>query len=439
MLAALRGLTTRGRCFVAAAIATAVAAFLLGENDLLRIAVLLLILPVLACIAVGRTRFRLSCSRTISPDRIQVGNPTQVVLRLENMSRIPTGLMLLEDHVPYALGSRPRFILNRLRSHAASSVTYSVRADVRGRYDLGPLTVRLSDPFGLCEVTRSFVSTSKLVVTPVVTPLPAVRISGERSGSGESRARSVAVHGEDDAATREYRHGDDLRKVHWRSTARTGELMVRREEQPWHSKASLLLDTRAIAHRGDGPTSSFEWSVSAIASAGVHLGRAGYTTRLVTDSGNDLASVDASFGGEGVLLDFLSEIRDSDEAHLGAAAQLLRRETGGLVVAVVGLLSLAEAEQLATIRTAGTICVAIVVDSSTWLGDTLEDSSDEAEVAAQHQAAVRALIGAGWRVLTAEHGSRIENLWPFAASRSGGFPASSTSPSVENTPLGAVR
>ena len=142
-------------------------------------------------------------------------------------------------------------------------MAYTVRADVRGRYEVGPLVVRLTDPFGLCELTRSFPSMDQLTVIPQVVALPSVRLAGEYAGAGESRARSVAVHGEDDAATREYRHGDDLRRVHWRSTARVGELMVRREEQPWESRATVVLDTRATAHRGEGPTASFEWAVSA--------------------------------------------------------------------------------------------------------------------------------------------------------------------------------
>ncbi|HYU84750.1 MAG TPA: DUF58 domain-containing protein, partial [Kribbellaceae bacterium] len=212
MREALRGLTTRGRSFLAAAAAAGLAAFILGEKDLLRVAVLLAILPLLAAGYVGRTRYKLACTRTLEPHRVPVGGSSRVILRLQNLSRLPTGTLLLEDRLPYALGSRPRLVLERLGPYQASSVAYTVRADVRGRYEVGPLVVRLTDPFGLCELIRSFATIDKLTVIPQVVDLPTVRLAGEYMGAGESRARSVAVHGEDDAATREYRHGDDLRR-----------------------------------------------------------------------------------------------------------------------------------------------------------------------------------------------------------------------------------
>jgi uncharacterized protein (DUF58 family) len=414
MLAALRGLTTRGRSFLAAAAAAGVSALFLGEEDLLRIAALLALLPVFAAVAVARARYRLSCSRTLRPDRVQVGNPAQVALRLENLSRIPTGLMLLEDRVPYALGSRPRFVLNRLLARQHGEVSYTVRADVRGRYDLGPLSVRLTDPFGLCELTRSFASTERLVVTPVVVPLPPVRVGGEWAGNGESRARSAAVHGEDDAATREYRHGDDLRKVHWRSTARTGEMMVRREEQPWQTSATVLLDTRASAHRGDGPASSFEWAVSSAASAGVHLGRSGFTMRMITDSGADVNAV--ALSGEGVLLDYLAEVRPSKHHTLANGINQLRRDNGGVLIAVVGLLSPEEAQQLAAARAPGTTAVAIFIDSSSWVNLS---TAQRAGADGRYAEAAHALLVGGWRVLRASHGTRLDTLWPYAATPGG--------------------
>ena len=204
-------------------------------------------------------------------------------------------------------------MLDRVEPRGTRTVDYPVRAEVRGRYVVGPLTIRLSDPFGMCELVRSFSARDMLVVTPVVQRLPAVALGGDWAGSGDSRSRSVAAAGEDDVATREYRHGDDLRRVHWRSTARQGELMVRREEQPWESHCTLLLDSRSTAHRGDGPASSFEWAVSAAASIGAYAGRAGYTVDLVTDTGAHIegsgTGTDQGIGGqEAMLLDGLASV-----------------------------------------------------------------------------------------------------------------------------------
>jgi uncharacterized protein (DUF58 family) len=416
MREALRGLTTRGRSFLAAAAAAGISAIVLGERDLLRVAVLLAALPLLAAAYVGRSRYKLACTRSLEPGRAPVGSSARVILRLQNMSRLPTGTLLLEDKLPYALGSRPRVVLERLGSHQASSVAYTVRADVRGRYPIGPLVIRLTDPFGLCELTRSFPSVDRLTVIPQVVPLPAVRIGGEYAGTGDSRARSVAVHGEDDAATREYRRGDDLRRVHWRSTARTGELMVRREEQPWESRATVVLDTRVLAHRGEGPTASFEWAVSATASIAMHLRQAGYKLRLVTGSGID---IDAAEGGEGLILDTLADVKLAQNGDVSILVeQVRRRSDGGLVVGIFGSLTVAEAELLAGLRGNGATCIGFAIDSSTWVSMT---PGERQEADREHAAAALALVHAGWRSVPVVHGATLPNLWPAAARGSSGF------------------
>src|SRR5690606_41739626 len=129
---ALRGLTTRGRSFLAAAGAAALSAVVLGEKDLLRVAVLLAVLPLLAVAYVGRNRYRLACVRTCEPRRVPVGATARVRLKLQNLSRLVTGTLLLEDRLPYALGTRPRLVLERLGGMQASSVTYTVRTELRG-------------------------------------------------------------------------------------------------------------------------------------------------------------------------------------------------------------------------------------------------------------------------------------------------------------------
>jgi len=415
------GLTMRGRCLLAAGAAALLLGFFLREINVTRVGVFLLALPIVSYVMVARTRYRLTCSRRLDPVRVAVGGGVRVSLRLQNVSRLPTGVMLAEDTIPYLLGGRPRFVLDRVLPQRSVDVDYAVRSQVRGRYRIGPLTVRLTDPFGLCELTRAFTASDPLVVTPAVVPLPEVRLAGEWSGAGQSMSRSVATAGEDDAATREYRVGDDLRRIHWRSTAHRGELMVRREEQPWQSRAVLLLDTRAGIHHGDGPLSSFEWSVSAAASIALHLSGSGFTVRLVTDTSEEVsahATLADSF--DSVLLDVLAEQRASTATSLSPGVAALRRGGGEeLFVAVVGPMANEDAEQLSRcLHGASAAGVALVLDTASWT--TL---SPRAAVSAveSYEHTCDILAAGGWRVLPVRRGAALADLWGEAG---GGIAAS---------------
>jgi uncharacterized protein (DUF58 family) len=406
----LAGLTVRGRCLLAGGVATLVCAAVLHEINLARIGVFLVALPLLAYGMVARTRYRLTCTRRLEPVRVPAGDPARVVLRLQNVSRMPTGVMLAEDTVPYMLGGRPRFVLDRVVPQRSVDVEYTVRSQLRGRFRVGPLTVRVTDPFGLCEVARSFSSSDVLVVTPLVVGLPDTRLGGDWVGAGESRARSVATSGEDDAATREYRQGDDLRRIHWRSTARRGELMVRREEQPWQSRAALLVDCRGGVHHGDGPASSLEWAVSAAASVGLHLSRAGFTMRVVGDTGDELTPGVAGADFADVLLDALSVQGTTTTTTLQAGVTALRRGGGEeMLVAVVGPMTSDDAQILARVLHSGqSVGIAFVLDTASWT--TL---ASRAAAAAQqaHESTCDVLAAAGWRVLPVRAGDNVAQIW----------------------------
>ena len=112
MRSLLAGFTTRGTSFLAAGLAAAVAGLALGERDLVSVGALLFILPLLSALAAGRARYRLSCIRQVTPARVPAGHTARVTVRLENVSRLPTGLLLAEDAIPYALGTRPRYVLD---------------------------------------------------------------------------------------------------------------------------------------------------------------------------------------------------------------------------------------------------------------------------------------------------------------------------------------
>ena len=93
---------------------------------------------------------------------------------------------------PTCSGAGPRFVLDRVEPRGRREVTYTVRSDVRGRYTLGPLAIRLTDPFGMCELSRSFTARDTLIVVPRRSqPLPAVRarrrVDGQRREPGPRR------------------------------------------------------------------------------------------------------------------------------------------------------------------------------------------------------------------------------------------------------------
>ncbi|MDT3445281.1 MULTISPECIES: DUF58 domain-containing protein [unclassified Pseudofrankia] len=399
LAAALRGLTVRGRSFLAAGGACAVSALVLGEQDLLRVALLLVLLPLSAAVFVSRTRYRLACTRRIDPPRVAAGRTAQVHVRLDNMSRLPTSVLLVEDRVPDALGARARFVLDRIEPGGTRDLSYELRATHRGRYQLGPMSIRLADPFGFCELTRAFRSRDELVVTPAIELLPGTR--AEPYAAVSTRRRS-ALHGEDEVTTRPYRSGDDLRRVHWRTTARVGELMVRREEKPRVGGATVLLDD----HLGSwghyvGPESPFEWAVSAAGSIGAHLARSGYGVRLVTHRG--LAAV-AAAGNVNPLLDELSTVTQVPTFDPNAAYAAVAAGDGGMLVLVLGHTSPPVARKLGAMRPRSAPAVAVLVDLSRWG----QDPAATTDLAGSELAFTRA----GWRVLVTGRGSRLIDEWP---------------------------
>ncbi|MER6095466.1 DUF58 domain-containing protein [Streptomyces sp. NPDC001728] len=413
---ALGGLTTRGRSFLAAGVAAAVCAYVLGQADLLRVGLLLATLPLICVLVLHRTRYRVAASRRLTPQRVEAGSEARVQLRMENVSKLPTGLLMLQDHVPYMLGPRPRFVLDRVEAGGRREVSYRVRSDLRGRFPLGPLQLRLNDPFGMCELTRSFSAYDTLTVVPRTEALPPVKLVGESQGHGDGQQRSLALAGDDDIIPRAYRHGDDLRRVHWRSTARYGELMVRREEQPQRARCTVLLDTRRVAYQGSGPDSAFEWAVSGAASALVHMLERGYAVRLVTDTGSTVpgegsegfaAPAQDSAESAGLMMDTLAVVDHSEGGGLSRASDALRGGDEGLLVAFVGDLDEEQAALTARMRGRAGAAVAFVLDSGTWLTG--------GAVAGAVEARVRQLREAGWTALPVPPGARLTDLWQQAA------------------------
>jgi uncharacterized protein (DUF58 family) len=408
MREALVAMTTRGRAFVAAGVTALVCAIVLGQDDLLRIGALLAVLPVVTAFFVGRSRYRLGLVRSVSPSQVTAGNEARVQLDLTNDGRLPTGLLLLEDQVPYILGTRPRFVVDRMATGRKRSVGYRIRSDVRGKYLIGPLSVRVSDPFGMVELRRTFSSTTPVVVVPRVIPLPVIPLSGAWTGSGDNRPRAFASGSAEDVTVREYHQGDDLRRVHWRSSARVGELMVRREEQPWQSRATLFLDNRQLAHHGRGAASSFEHAVTVAASIAVHLVQRGFTVRLVTASGEEPEGSwhERGIGGATApLLESLAVVTQVERPDLDTR-WLLDPGHSGLLVGVVGAVRGHDQAAFSRMRHTAATAMAVVLDVESWgsRGQGTEGEGREAPGAAR-------LRSQGWQAVGATPHKPLSAVW----------------------------
>ena len=123
---------------------------------------------------------------------------------------------------------------------------YEVYCRARGIYPVGPAEVAVADPFGLTERRAALGSVDRLTVYPAVEPLtgfPAVR--GLDPAVQSTHPTFAPQGGEDFFTLREYQIGDDLRKVHWPSSAKRDELMIKQLEVPWQARALVLLDQRA--------------------------------------------------------------------------------------------------------------------------------------------------------------------------------------------------
>lgn len=406
MLRALSGLTTRGRCLLAAGLAAAVCSFVLNERDLLRVAVFVVALPLLVAVFISATRLRIGATRALHPQRVAVGGAGEVQLELWRSGRLPAGEILLEDGVPYALGSRPRFVVERLPHDRKVALRYPLQPVLRGIQQVGPLRATITDPFGLCEFERELIGHSRLVVVPRVVPLWGLP-SGAGIGVGDDgTVRLHAGQGEADVIVRQYRQGDDLRKVHWRSTARRDEIMVRVEERPWRGGTTVLLDHRAAAHHGSGPAASLEWAVSFAASAAVHLRRSGHRVRLVSEHGATLADTPGEGGDhyDNVVLDALAALQPAHQRDITLAGD---PGEGQELIAVLGTVSTEAVHELAQFRPRGIRSLAVLLDTPTWSAGV---TAPEQRAAATEDSAAL-LRAAGWGVVIAGPGSPMPQVW----------------------------
>ena len=299
--------STRGWGLLGASAVSLLAAQIMGRRDLLMLAVLLLVLPLLALAGTRVLKPRFRVYREFSPSPVETSARTTVRLAIARTGP-GTGQAIMEEHLPPRFGESPVFRFPARRAAAgASRYEYHLRSAKRGQFLIGPVTAEFSDPFGLSFHRHAIDDGDLLTVTPAAVQLPETGLAGARGHDGVTATRARANPSDDDVMTREYRHGDPMRRVHWAATARHGSLMVRQEESVTTPEATIILDQRFSAYpqgvfghavhssghvgsgEGDGndllTCDAFEWAVTAAMSIGAHLAERNYTLRFLDSAG----------------------------------------------------------------------------------------------------------------------------------------------------------
>lgn len=252
-----------------------------GTTHLTQVGFALVLLVALATLIVNLGRHDLRTSRSINPTHATAARPVEVTLALTNEGRGAAPLLLIEDKLPRGLAGRARFAVNGIETKGRRDLRYSLTPHRRGRYEIGPASIAVVDPFGLAQIRTRAVGSSSLMVYPSIEKLALPRDLGERRSVTSAALRNpTGASGEDFYTLREYTQGDDLRKVHWPSTAKRGRFMIRQEETPWHTKATIVLDDRRGAHAASAGFASFERAVEVAASFVSLYHLSGYGFRL---------------------------------------------------------------------------------------------------------------------------------------------------------------
>jgi uncharacterized protein (DUF58 family) len=389
-----------------------------GVGSLDQIGFALLVLVIIAVVIVNARRHDLSVHRSVSPERARGGQPVEVKLSFTNDGRGAAPLMLIDDRVPLELSGHARFALNGIEPGGTREATYEVRPPRRGRYHIGPLEIGFVDPFGLAQTSDEAAGSTSFLVHPRVEQLALPRDLGQRRSMSVSALRQLSgARGEDFYTMREYAEGDDLRKIHWPSTAKLNKPMIRQEETPWHTRATVLLDDFRSPHDGVGDSSSFERCIEAAASLVDLYHRSGYTYRLICGVTPGLP---AARGTDHFhrCLDYLAEIEGSPTKDRALLIRLAELETAsgteGTLAVVTGNLSGATAVALSGCRRRFRQVVAIVLPAHRFGTDSTRTRWEGEQ--ATHEA-VTMLVRSGVPAVVLGQGESIAGGWASLSAR----------------------
>lgn len=345
---------------------------------------------VAACwlrVVTARTSF--AVHRVLHPKRVQSGG--EATVQLELVARKRTTELVLHEPVQRTGGATihlaPLARNEQVRGH------YRLPTSRRGPLAVGPLTATVSDPFGLARRTTVIAPRTELLVYPRILPLAAPRIgSAGPLGTHLAQRAMATAAGAEFHSQREYVAGDDLRRVNWRASARSTELIVRETAHDGRVMVHLVLDLVPSLDDPD-PDEAFERAVSAAASVAVAVAERDLPLRVELTDGTWFR------GGAEVLTPLLDHLAlvQTDEREVPAGGR-----TDHDLLGVAVLVSGGGAARAATMRARAASAAAATVVIATGGGAASGgagwfsvDATDLAQFVEQ------------WNALVGEHRARV--------------------------------
>lgn len=311
-----------------------------GVIELYVIAAGLVTLTVLSTVLVIASRPRLAVDRAVNPNRVFVDESATVELSVRNVGWRTSPVVRLTDPVAGTIGATLSVApLGRRREARAS---YRLPSERRGHVQIGPMTAERRDPFGLATHRFTIAGVSDILVYPrwQVLDFPD-RWNGPGPLAQLLRRRMLARSTDEFHSLRNYAPGDDLRRVHWKQSARSEDLKIKETDPTAVQRIAVLLDIDASNH----DAASFEEAVSAAASFVLSADRAGFKVHASTTAVSAQPSEDLEGYLETLALTTPGPSRNTSQA----VADVARWLEGGMVVVITGR---SNADALAAIRNA---------------------------------------------------------------------------------------
>lgn len=286
------------------------------------------------------------------------------------------------------------------RTTESLTLSYNLQPSRRGRWPLGPALVRSSDPFGMILADTAVGGAEIVPVWPAVIDLSAT--AGALMGLADRVVLGARTPSPDDAALRDYREGDDMRRVHWKSSARRGTMLVRSDERAGRRPATVIMDLPR-------DVDAIEWTISAATSIALSVLDSGHPVRLLGGGIHPEAARNdrqlATALARAALLNQTVDLKVPMSAN-AAERDLVRACREAALAAPAGEVIVAVLEPVGK-----DVLDSLVPIAETGRAWAIVRSGGDAARKQAVDDTVTSLKRAGWRATSAGIGSDLEGVW----------------------------